>query len=122
MGMSIGRAQSIIQAAHRNIAYFQEINKQEKTEMSIDESINGIEKRILPIYDNDADHEALVTAIDTMRKYQMFQAKYVERLKANMVAMLEEIQLEIEESCICTYEVNKLIQEKIDKLRGEKKE
>jgi myosin-crossreactive antigen len=38
--------------------------------MSIEDAINGIEKRILPIYDNDADHKALVMAIDTMRKYQ----------------------------------------------------
>lgn len=41
--------------------------------MTIDKSINGIEKRILPIYDNDADHEAIVTAISTMRKYQKIQ-------------------------------------------------
>lgn len=36
-------------------------------------------------------------AIDTMRKYQQLQADYETRLKADMVAMLTEIQLEIEE-------------------------
>ena len=38
--------------------------------MAIDEAIKGVEKRILPIFDNDADHKALDMAIDTMRKYQ----------------------------------------------------
>lgn len=65
--------------------------------MSIEESINGIKKRILPIFDNDADHKALETAIDTMRKYQMMQADYEARLKVEKVAMLTEIQLEIVE-------------------------
>lgn len=41
--------------------------------MTIEESINGVEKRILPVYDNDADHEALVTAINTMRKYEKIE-------------------------------------------------
>ena len=36
-------------------------------------------------------------AIDTMHKYQMFQTKYVERLKADLKAILVELQLEIEE-------------------------
>ena len=38
--------------------------------MAIDEAIKGVEKRILPIFDNDADHKALDMAIETMRKYQ----------------------------------------------------
>jgi len=41
--------------------------------MTMNKAINGIEKRILPIYDNDADHETLVMAIDTMRKYQKIE-------------------------------------------------
>ena len=45
--------------------------------------------------------EAFDIAIDTMRKYQKFQDQslslYMERLNADMVAMLTEIQLEIEE-------------------------
>ena len=36
-------------------------------------------------------------AIDRLHKYQMMQADYDTRLKADMVAMLTEIQLEIEE-------------------------
>jgi len=53
-------------------------------ELMIEKSINGIEKRILPIYDNDADHEALVTAIDTMRKYQKINALYLEYKAQNI--------------------------------------
>jgi hypothetical protein len=41
--------------------------------------------------------QALDIAIDTARKYQMMQAEYEARLKADMVAMLTDIQLEIEE-------------------------
>jgi len=41
--------------------------------MTIDKAINGIEKRILPIFDNDADHQSLVKALDTMRKYQKIE-------------------------------------------------
>ena len=36
-------------------------------------------------------------AIDRLNKYQMMQADYENRLKADMVAMLTEIQLEIHE-------------------------
>lgn len=43
--------------------------------------------------------------------------QYKTRLKADLKAILVELQLEIEESCICTYEVNKLIQQKINSLR-----
>lgn len=42
-------------------------------EITIEESINGIEKRILPIFDNDADHKALVKALDIMCKYQKIE-------------------------------------------------
>ena len=44
-----------------------------------------------------ATDECIAVAVDTMRKYQMFQLDYEARLKADMVAMLSEIQLEIEE-------------------------
>lgn len=47
------------------------------------------------------------------------KADYENRLKADMVAVLTEIQLEIEESCICAYEVTKLIQQKINELVGD---
>ena len=39
--------------------------------------------------------EVLMFAVDTMRKYLMMQANYEARLKADMMAMLTEIQLEI---------------------------
>ena len=41
--------------------------------------------------------DSIQNAITFSRKYQMFQADYNVRLKADMVAMLTEIQLEIEE-------------------------
>ncbi len=40
--------------------------------------------------------ESFELAIDIMRKYQMMQADYNARLKADMVAMLKEIREEIE--------------------------
>ena len=43
--------------------------------------------------------------------------QYEARLKADMVDLLKELQLEIEESCMCTYEVIKLIQQKINSLK-----
>ena len=43
------------------------------------------------------ESEAFKTIIDTMRKYQLMQADYEARLRADIVAMLTEIQLEIEE-------------------------
>lgn len=61
------------------------------------------------------------------------KADYENRLKADMVAMLTEIQLEIEEKSIIDYdedlydggecvisisEINEIIQEKINKLKG----
>ena len=41
--------------------------------------------------------DARDVAIDVMRKYQMMQAEYENRLRADMVAMLEELRLEFEE-------------------------
>ena len=69
--------------------------------------------------------------IDTMRKYQQLQADYEARLKADMVAMLTEIQLDIEE-CVdgaegspqfeqgvttARVQVVEIIQEKINDLK-----
>ena len=87
-------------------------------------------------FDNE-DNNAIETALETMRKYQMMQADYETRLKADMVAMLTEIQLEIEEksyydtTIIGNYEdevridlvelddVNEVIQQKINALKTE---
>lgn len=44
-----------------------------------------------------ATDECIAVAVDIMRKYQMLQADYENRLKADIVAILTEIQLEIEE-------------------------
>lgn len=75
--------------------------------------------------------------IEIMRKYQMMQADYENRLKADMVAALTDIQLEIEEkkflesSCsfmdkteeknyaVYTDDISNIIQQKIDALKGE---
>ena len=72
--------------------------------------------------------EALKFAVETMRKYQRFQADYKARLKADMVAMLEELQKEIDAMpCLYTdysfyvkeFDVSNLIQEKINALKAE---
>ena len=70
-------------------------------------------------------------AIDTMRKYQQLQADYENRLKADLKAMLVELQTEIEELCIDNIlsedeeDINRgiemaadAIQEKINELKG----
>ena len=63
--------------------------------MTIDKAINGVEKRILPIYDNDADHQVLVKAIETMRKYQKI-VQIMERTVDDGTSMYDTLQ-EIEE-------------------------
>ena len=78
--------------------------------------------------------DARDVAIDTMRKYQQLQADYNARLKADMVAMLTEIQTEIEEldlkDSVPDYQkgaeetreyIADLLQQKIDSLKTEKK-
>ena len=70
---------------------------------------------------------SIQSAIVFSRKYQMMQADYENRLKADMVAILTEIQLEIEEmDSGCGWEgyrptaqVIGLIQQKINELKGE---
>ena len=66
-------------------------------------------------------------AIDTMRKYQQLQADYENRLKADMVAILVELQTEIREHDPgCGWEgyadknvIDCIIQERINSLKGE---
>ena len=76
--------------------------------------------------------ETLLFAVDAMRKYQLMQADYEARLKADMVAMLTEIQLEMEENTVRWYvgrvdgksddvvlmeTINDIIQQKINTLK-----
>ena len=83
-----------------------------------------------------ASDECIAVAVDSMRKYQMMQADYEARLKADMVAMLTEILLEAEENTVRWYvgrvdgksddvvlmeTLQEIIQERIDKLKGVKK-
>ena len=83
------------------------------------------------------DKETADFIINTMRKYQQLKANYEDRLKADMVAMLTELQLEIEEEKLSTKHLHyneleqaesynssnndciDLIQQKIDSLKAE---
>ena len=98
-------------------------------EMTIDKTIeffNGLECHTPQAKD------ARDVAIDTMRKYQMMQADYEARLKADMVAMLTEIKLECEENTVRWYvgrvdgksddvvlidTLNEIIEQKINALK-----
>lgn len=76
--------------------------------------------------------QALDIAIDTARKYQMMQADYNARLKADMVAMLEDLRLDFQEAelagvldnkeLIFADEVDDLIQQKINSIKAESEE
>ena len=93
--------------------------------MSIDESIGWIKKGILDMRRAElciSDRLALETAIDTMHKYQKLQADYENRLKADMVAMLTELQMEIEEldtpnNGSAYMDCAEIIQQKINSLK-----
>ena len=67
--------------------------------------------------------EALQIAKETMHKYQKMQADYENRLKADMMTMLEDLDLQIDELAAYNLEVAKvqrLIRDKIDKLKENK--
>ena len=95
--------------------------------MTIDKAINHGQEQ-LEIFGGE-HRDFIETAIDTMRKYQQLQADYENRLKADMVAMLTEIQLEIEEHTMtsgvtnqstwneCIACCSRVIQQKIDALK-----
>ncbi len=96
--------------------------------MTIDEARTALGKeRKYALHENK---QAFDIAIDTMKNYQMMEADYEARLKADMVAMLTDIQLRIEELdtppayqdedyfLIGTNKCSELIQQKIDKLKG----
>ena len=60
---------------------------------------------------------------NTVRRCQLMQDNYDERLKADMVAMLEDLDLQIDESAAYNLEVAKvqrLIRDRIDKLKESK--
>jgi hypothetical protein len=94
--------------------------------MTIEEARTALEKeRKYALHENK---QAFDIAIDVMCKYQMMQADYEARLKADMVAMLTEIQLEIEEKASAEGDWifaegervgSKLIQQKIDALKAD---
>ena len=106
--------------------------------MTIDEAIGIITAKGNYSY-TVIENEAKDVLVDTARKYQMVRADYENRLKADMVAMLTEMQLEIEEirtdepiyngHGICGWEgkwaediiqeCSKIIQEKINSLKRE---
>ena len=105
-------------------------------EVTIDKAIQHIKNSCYivgyPTHDKQDEtrkkiNASLDMAIDTMRKYQKIKADYENRLKTDMVAMLTEIQLEIEElknepACCQHYKrgVNQssdIIQQKINSLK-----
>lgn len=101
-------------------------------EMTIDIAIYFLEAECLCISKNCKHYIANKKAIDTMRKYQLMQADYNARLKADLEAILAELQLEINEIPInkdnsepfrlgqaSAYDkCENLIQVKIDQLKG----
>jgi hypothetical protein len=102
--------------------------------MSIDNSISLLEDYLewqkLHKMDGTGIDEATRNLLDVARKYQMMQADYKNRLKADMVAMLTEIQLEIEGLEVPllylaedyeggVLDCKKIIQQKINALKGD---
>ena len=98
---------------------------EEKMGMTLEEAIKYYENKNVVLTEEEA--LANTIALNTMRKYQMFQADYENRLKADMKAMLTELQLEIEEmDSGCGWEgyrptaqVIGLIQQKINELKAD---
>lgn len=101
--------------------------------MTIDEIIAQLKK--LKSFHNGSYGASINLAIETMRKYQMMQADYENRLKADMVAMLKELQSEIREVEVAQDEPKiragelclkgaciDLIQQKIHALKSESEE
>ena len=97
--------------------------------MTIDEAMKEIES--ITVVTDEKQALAFALAVHTMKKYQTLQADYEARLKADLVAMLEDLRLAIEEldypkdcdyacnGCLYWGDVDKLIDEKINALRGE---
>ena len=97
-----------------------------KISIALEHLKHGLIDQEYPLTSNDkfAIYETLV---DVAYKYQLMQADYEARLRADLVAMLTEIQLEIEEmDSGCGWEgyrptaqVIGLIQQKINELKAE---
>lgn len=109
--------------------------------MTIEEHIGVIEdlKSTMNVCMSEPEKTEICTslskAISTMRKHQKLQADYENRLKADMTAMLTEIQLEIAELPVhvvsnmgsiihmeiapSAEDVYEVIQQKINKLKAE---
>lgn len=93
--------------------------------MTLEEAIKYYENKNVVLTEEEA--LANTIALNTIRKYQQLQADYEARLRADLVAMLTEIQLEIEEmDSGCGWEgyrptaqVIGLIQQKINELKAE---
>ena len=91
--------------------------------MTIDKAIPKLQFVRNALNDDMEIAKAYDMAIDTMRKYQQLQADYETRLKADMVAMLEEFDLRLSEyedaDLIRVEYVRQDIQEKINALKGD---
>lgn len=91
--------------------------------MTIEEARTALGKeRKYALHENK---QAFDIAIDTMRKYQKLQADYENRLKADLAAVLDELDLELYEQyddtdLIKVKHVRQAIQQKIDKLKEAK--
>ena len=100
--------------------------------MTIDDITQGLNETVIicnSVY--DYSHQKYIDeAKDKLRKYQQLQADYENRLKADMVAMLTELQLEIEETVKKEQLIDKkwanglhysekIIQQKINVLKAE---
>jgi len=99
-------------------------------EMSIDEAMEEIIKFKRTRYkdDNVSDFsQALSIAFLTMKNYQILKNSYNDRLKADLVAMLKELDLEVDElanhfadgKIVYRYQLHKLIQQKINSLKSQ---
>jgi polyhydroxyalkanoate synthesis regulator phasin len=86
--------------------------------MTIDEAIGIITAKGNYSY-TVIENEAKDVLVDTARKYQMVRVEYENRLKADMVAMLEELDFRLS-NYQDTDLIRQDVQEKITKLRGNK--
>lgn len=104
--------------------------------MSIENSIRLLEDYLewqkLHKLDGTGIDEATRNLIDVARKYQLMQADYETRLKADMVAMLEYLKKEMNPIKECEYQIygkehwnfvgkcQDVIQQKIDAMKEDK--